>query len=457
MKFLKFTITVFCIGIFANVSLAQNGSTLSLQECIELGLKNNSDLKTAVYQVDRAGANVRSSYSGVLPRLSLTLSSGKDFQGASVLDQLNPVGIDPETGEVIVERSRTSIASSSVPSHAAIIRYNQTLFNFGRNWNTIKQAKASYEASSSSLTSARQGVYTIVKQRYFELLKALNLEREFREAVQRSKDQLNRTQSMFEIGSVALVDVYRSEVTLGTDEISYIIQQNTVKIAKSNLNVAMGRDPETPIGIMEMEIEIAPTKHTLEEAMGIAEKKNPNLRRFKFDMKSAEHGRKVAKGAFLPSIAVSVNYFRNNTQLNRVYGDLGRDFNATIDFSFSYDIFNGMADIAEISRQSASYSIAKESWINSRRQTNLAVKQAYLNLQAFDEISQINKRNLRAAEEEYRLAQERYRVGAGTQLEVTEAQVSLTRARVTLVRTKYDAMIAQAQLEAAMGIVEDGQ
>ncbi|MFQ5771426.1 MAG: TolC family protein [bacterium] len=46
-------------------------------------------------------------------------------------------------------------------------------------------------------------------------------------------------------------------------------------------------------------------------------------------------------------------------------------------------------------------------------------------------------------------------MGAGTQLEVTEAQVSLTRARVLLVRAKYDAMIAQAQLEATMGVVED--
>jgi len=85
---------------------------------------------------------------------------------------------------------------------------------------------------------------------------------------------------------------------------------------------------------------------------------------------------------------------------------------------------------------------------------NLNVKQALINLQAFNRISEINERNLRAAEEEYRLAQERYRVGAGTQLEVTEAQVSLTRARVTLVRAKYNALISQAQLEAAMGIIE---
>ncbi|MCG8605273.1 TolC family protein [bacterium] len=439
-----------CVAAFA-----QNGNALTLEECINIGLKDNSLLKNAIYQVDRAGANVKGSYASVLPRVSLSLSSGRDFQGATEISQLNPVGIDSVTGEVLVERSRTTIGSSSAPSHSAVLSYRQTLFDFGRNWNSIKQAKASYDAMSSNLMSARQFVYSNVKQRYFELLKAINLEEEFKQAVGRSKEQLGRTQSMFEIGSVAQVDVYRSEVTLGNDEINYINQQNIVRVAKANLNVAMGRDPETSIQIVEMTIPTDPSKYTLEEALSIAEQNNPNLTRFEYDMQSSEYGRKAAKGAFLPSIDLSLNYFRSNTELNRVYGDPTKDFRATLDFSFSYDLFNGMSDAAEISRQSANYSIAKENWINERRQTHLNVKQSYINLRAFDEISKINERNLRAAEEEYRLAQERYRVGAGTQLEVTEAQVSLTRARVQLVRAKYDAMISQAQLEAAMGITEE--
>ncbi|MFQ5636594.1 MAG: TolC family protein [bacterium] len=455
-KLLKFSVCVSSLLVlFIHFSFAQSGKALSLKECLDIALQNNSDLKSAVYQVDRAGANVKSSYSAVLPRLSLSLTSGRDFQGATAIQQLNPVGFDTTTGEVIVERRTTTIGSSTVPSYSAVLRYSQTLFDFGRNWNTIKQSKASYNAMSSNLASARQNVYTRVKQRYFELLKAVNLEREYNEAVKRSKEQLNRTQSMYEIGSVAQVDVYRSEVTLGNDQINAISQKNIVKIARGNLNVAMGRDPETPITITEMEIATQPSKYTLEDAIKISEKNNPQLHRFEFDMQGAEYGRKAAKGAFLPSIGVSVNYFRSNTQFGRVYGDLSKDFRATIDFSFNYDIFNGLADAAEISRQSANYSIAKENWINTRRQTHLEVKQALLNLQAFIAISKINEKNLRAAEEEYRLAQERYRVGAGTQLEVTEAQVSLTRARVTLVRAKYDAMIAQAQLEAAMGLTEE--
>jgi outer membrane protein TolC len=59
-----------------------------------------------------------------------------------------------------------------------------------------------------------------------------------------------------------------------------------------------------------------------------------------------------------------------------------------------------------------------------------------------------------SAQEDLRLAQERYRVGAGTLLDIINAQVNVTRAKTTLVQAKYDSMIAQASLEAAMGVLQ---
>lgn len=455
-KLFNLLVCILCLsGVRADLSHAQNGKALSLQECIDIALKNNSQLKNANYQLNRSGANVKASYSGILPRISTSFQTGRFIQGDRTVVTDVPVGFDSTTGQAVFEQTEITQDGSARNSHFARISYTQTLFDFGRSWNSIKQAKASFDASSHSLTSARHSVYTNVKQRYFELLKALNLEREYREAVARSQEQLQRTQSMYEIGSVALVDVYRSEVTLGTDEINYITQQNIVKIARGNLNVVMGRDPETPMDIVEVQTETEPAKYTLDAAIAIAEKNNPDLRRFNEEMRVAEYGMKVAKAAYWPSIGVSISYSRNNTELSRVYGGLSKNFSISLGAQVDFNIFNGLADVADVDRQSASFSIAKENWLNTKRQLQLDVKQAYLNLQAFDEISKINERNLRAAEEEYRLAQERYRVGAGTQLEVTEAQVSLTRARVLLVRAKYDAMIAQAQLEAAMGVVEE--
>lgn len=452
-----FAVIVLCM--FATSVFAQNGKALSLQECISLAMKNNSDLKRAVYEVDRSGANVKGSYAAVLPKINTSFSSDRSTLGSSVNSRSIPVVnpqtgqpvIDPETGEQIYDRVVTISPKTTFNNHTASLNVSQRLFDFGRNWNTIRQAKATYESSTQSLEATRNSVFATVKRRYLELLKELKLEQEYAEAVERSKEQLNKTRSMFEIGSVAQIDVYRQEVILGTDEINLINQRNIVQIAKGNLNVAMGRDPEADISIQDLDESFTVPVQSLEEAYAIAEENNPDLKRFEYDMRSAEIGRKIAKARYLPTIDLSFVYSRDNEKFNRVYGDLGRNYFLRFGATLNFNIFNGFADVAEVSRQSAGYSIARESWINRRRTLQLEVKQAFLNLQAFREISKINERNLKSAEEDYRLALERYRVGAGTQLEVTDSQVSLTRARVNLVRSKYDALIAKAQLEAALG------
>ena len=450
------------VVLFQGALLAQNGKVLTLDECIQIALQNNNQLRSTRYEVERAGAGIVVARASVLPTINASLQSGRTQVGETVDSRDIPVVdpetgqpiINPETGRPIVDRVKSIIPSRSFYGHTMSFTLNQTLFNGGRNWNSIKQAQASFDATSQRLAATRQSTIALVKQRYFELLKALKLEQELRLAVQRSRDQLERTRSMYEIGSVAQVDVYRSEVTLGQDEINLINQQNVVKIARSNLNVAMGRDPETPLDVVEANVEPEPLQMTLEEAMAIAEQNNPDLKRFEFEMRSTEYARKIAMAAFWPNIGVSVSYRRSNENFDRVYGDLARNFVVNVGARFDLNLFNGFADRAEVRRQVAAYNVARENWMNTKRQIQLQVKQAYLNLEAFERIAEINERNVRAAEEEYRLAQERYRVGAGTQLEVTEAQVSLTRARVSLVRAEYDEMIARAQLEAVLGLAD---
>ncbi len=462
-----------CLLLLSSLTFAQNGKALNLDECLKMALKNNAQLKIATYQVNRAGADVKASYSSILPSITSSFSSGRSTVGQTTnllnIQQFEPVTLtdntgnpvllqvpqfDQQSGQPVVDRVQSTSPSRSFWGHTMTLNYNQRLFDFGRSWNQIRQSKASFNSQSQSLTRERNNVFAVVKQRYFELLKAVKLEDEYRLAVERSKGQLDKTNSMFEIGSVAKIDVYRQEVILGTDEINLIRQGTILKIAQGNLNVTLGRDPEEDINIADVSGAEAKLEVTLDEAITAAEQNNPDLRSFEYDMKAAEYGRKAAKGRFLPSLGFGVTYQRNNDDLNRVYGSFSENFFVNVGAQVDFNIFNGLTDAADVQRQSANYNIAQENWTFQRRTITLQVKQAHLNLQAFQKISEINQRNLRSSEEDFRLAEERYRVGAGTQLEVTDAQVALTRARVNLVSSKYDALIAKAQLEAAMGNID---
>src|SRR5207245_11088813 len=56
-----------------------------------------------------------------------------------------------------------------------------------------------------------------------------------------------------------------------------------------------------------------------------------------------------------------------------------------------------------------------------------------------------------AATEAVRVQQERYRLGAGTLLDLLTAQANLTQAQVSQVQSRYNYLIARAQLEAIVG------
>jgi outer membrane protein TolC len=119
------------------------------------------------------------------------------------------------------------------------------------------------------------------------------------------------------------------------------------------------------------------------------------------------------------------------------------------------NLFNGFSDQATAEIQKANYLNKQEDLVERKRRLRAEIQQAYLGLKANQELIAINQENLVSANEDLRMAQERYRVGAGTLLEVLQAQVSVTQANSRVVNAKYDAMISQAQLQAALGILKE--
>jgi len=355
---------------------------------------------------------------------------------------------------MIVKQKEIVQEGYSRNSHSMGVSLSQTLFDGGKWWNRIKQANANYRASEYTYRATRQTVISMATQRYYELLKALKLQEVYEKAVELSREQLKKTESMYEVGSVAQVDVYRARVNVGNSETNLIQQRMQVALAKANLNLALGRDPGAPIEIREEEIALEPFEGSLEEAIQIALANNPELHSLQESVKAARYGLKVARGGYFPQISASVGYSRYNTLFDRVYGMFDKNYGINFGIQVSWNLFDGFQTQASIERASSEYQIARENLLDKERRLRYQVEQAFLSLQAYKKITEINQESLQAAEEDLRLAQERYRVGAGTLLEVIDAQVNLIRARTSLVQTKYDFYIALANLYSAMGVLE---
>ncbi|MDZ7343154.1 MAG: TolC family protein, partial [candidate division KSB1 bacterium] len=441
------------VAMAATPGFGQNSRPLTLDECVAIALRDNSTLRNAERRAQIAGTNVISARAGILPQITTSLSSGRIQQGDRTVLGDVPIGIDPSTGQAIYERRTITQPGYSSNSNSARVDASLLLFDFGATWNRLRQANAAEEASTKTFLSTKQNTILLVHQRYFGYLKELQLLAVYEDAVKSSEEQLKRTESMYEIGSVAQGDVYRARTTYGQDRINLITQKNMVRNARDLLNVAMGRPADAELTIVDIEDDPQFRDYNLEEVIKLAIERNPDLQSYQHEMRRAQLGKRIAMSAFLPSFSISGSYSRSHNEFERVYSDFSKNWFGSVSLSMRLNVFNGFSDQANVEREALNYRIAEEEYQNRLRNLRLEAEQALFSLQAWKEITEINQDNLLSAQEDLRLAQERYRVGAGTLLDIINAQANLTRARATLVRAKYDSKIALAQLQTVMGML----
>lgn len=397
----------------ANSAFAQNGRPLTLNEAVAMALRDNSVLRNAERRTQVAGTDVTEARAGILPSLSFSLSVSN--------------------------------------SHSAGLSLSQPLFDFGANWNRIRQADAAKSGSAESYESAKQNTILLVHRHYWDYLKELRLLKVSEDAVKSSEEQLKRTEKMFALGSVAQGDLFRARTTYGNDRIDLISQKNQVNNARGLLNVVLGRPTDAELSIVDIEAEPQFRDDKLDEVLKVALEKNSELAGLKYEMQRARLGRKIARTAYLPSLSVSANYGRSNNDPRFTHTDFRKNWDGSIKLGVNWNLFNGLSDHAQVEREAINYRIAEEEYFDRVRNLRLEAEQTLLSLQSWKEIIAINNENVTSAREDLRLAEERYRVGAGTLLDIINAQVNVTRSSATLVRAKYDSMIALSELQAIMG------
>src|SRR2546428_343841 len=117
----------------------------------------------------------------------------------------------------------------------------------------------------------------------------------------------------------------------------------------------------------------------------------------------------------------------------------------------SWPLFNGFTREANQVAASVARDVAEAHAADLRRQTNAQVTHQVAAFTAAGTQMDISRANVAAASEDLRVQQQRYRVGVATILDLLTSEASLTQAEVSLVQSRYNYLIARAQLEALVG------
>jgi outer membrane protein TolC len=433
---MKILIYCFCLSL-------SFGQGYNLGDCIDIALGGKKTLLSAELNVASAEKGVKGSYSGLLPSLNASTSAGRSHF--------------PETENVSIN-SQTSPMDTTVSSYydnmSAGLSLNQTIFDGGRSWNQVKQAKSNLDIAKLSQRSIKIQVIQNVIKSYYGLLQAEQLYDVAQQNFGMSEQQVSLVQKQYDLGVVKKTDLLKAQVAKGQARVEVLTRKTNLQNSRRVLFNDMGlQDFGQSIEPVEPSWS-PPIVPSSKDVLNLLKTQNPALSISQARINLGEISFKMAKSMRMPSVNSSVSYSANGKDSDALRESLKDDWRLGVNFSLSVPIYTGNSlstqqHQAKLSKQQSEYDYI--TLLNDLRVQAELIRESIKN---YSEIIPLNQAIVASAEEDLKLAGERYSLGSANILEVLDAQVSLTRSNSTLINTIHEARMQEAGLKALLGTLD---
>jgi outer membrane protein TolC len=410
---------------------------MTLEEAIELGLRNNYDIRVARNEV-RASANDRAKgVAGFLPTVEASA-------GYSRTNSHRDTDLPAST------------ASSDTDIWNAEVALNWTLFDGFRmfvdrnrfNELALLQEYQARDRIESSIVAISMAYFNLVQQEQL-----LEVARETRDI---SRARLDREQTRKELGGASSTDFLNAQVSFNSDQGALLNQELQVTVARQQLNVLLGQDPAADYSV-STEITLPELTADYMELLELALTHNSSMRAAEVSRKIAGRAVQGARAAFLPRLTAYANYGYTDQTLNSDAGEYpGLDAgthtaNATIGLNLSLNLFNGRRDMIELQNAKIAAENSSLEMRDVRNRLIGAVREVFETYRERLELVALEEKNVEAARQNLDLQRERNRLGVANSLEFRDAQVSLAVAQNSLIVARYQARVSHLELDRLTG------
>ena len=415
------------LAIVVAAPLAAQQVEVTLQEAIRRAQDVQPTMVQALGTERNAGASRRSAFGAYLPTLSVTAVTSKGNTGRT----------DNSTGLFIPPvRSYTGGVSASLE-----------LFDGFRRVANLRSAAATLDAAGAGVVNQRFQVMLSTKQAFYNALATEELLRVAEAQVRRAQQQLQISVEKLRAGSATRSDSLRSRVEYGNARIALLQAQANLATAQANLGRQIGMDAP----VRAVPDTVFPALPDTAALRSRALETAPQVLQAESQASAARAQVWSARSQYWPTVTVSYSDNRQGTKLPQfpTFSNLPDSYSWR--FGLSWTLFNGFSREQQQVTASVNRDNAEAQAADTRRQVNAQLTQQLSALStAYEQIS-IAQDNLAAATEDLRVQNERYRVGAATILDLLTSQTALTQAEVNVVQTRFNYLIARAQVEAVVG------
>lgn len=385
---------------------------LSLNEAIEIGLRNNPEIKQSYEKINEAKGKFWSGISLPSPELSINyeyVPTGKNLRNFN-------------------ERTIEISQSFEFPTN---------YFLYGSKYSNNEES-----VKKENLLSILNVTYKI-KSAYHKLIWALDQQKIEHDNLSLAEEFLQKAGIRFNVGEGTNLELLTAKVQY-TEALNNIEKQkNQILLANAELNFAIGNPQDRlanykPTGNLDfVEFEIDEQK-----LVNDSFEKNPEILISSLSVERASIEKSLAWSSLLPNLNLS--YLKQTLEGNINY--YGASFGISIPVWFLFD------QRGKIQEASAGFNISESELEQTRNRILLNIKQAYT--QFFNEQKQVQLYRLNLlpqAEEVYTTANKSYEAGEITYIEFLQAKQLLTNSKSNYLKSLLDYHLAILELELAAG------
>ncbi len=417
--------------------LSQEKITLTLEDSIKLALEQNPFYLAEKAKEGQASYLVREAVANFFPALNA--------QGMHILDKKV---MTIEMPSFFPGMPAQKIKLDFTRNYQFSLSFSLPLSAGGRLVSGYKQANYNLMSTKEAIRQSMQETVFNVKKAFYGYLLARKFVEVSEEAVGLADKHWKNVKSLYDVGMASKFDLLRSEVQVANLKPQLIRAKNGLSTAELGLKTLLGLDLKQPIEV-KGELSYKEFEANVDADATRALANRPEMNQLKFQQQMAAEMLKMARGAYLPTLAIggSYNYWGDQFKFRK---DSWESY-YSVNLVLSIPLFNGFVNSAKVGESKAMLKQLDYSRKGLSEMVKFEVQEAVLSLEQAKESLLSQEKNVEQAHEAARIADLNYAEGLATNLDVSSAQVALTQAKTNYSQALYDYALALAQLEKAIG------
>lgn len=419
---MKLASSIFAICILAAGNALAADQTF--EQALAMAYQSNSSLMAERAKLRAADEKIAEAQSGWRPSADANASIGKSDQ------KLGSGGSFSGDG-------------SLTPRNAGVV-ITQPVFSGFRTTEGIKAAKAEIFAQRAQLLNAEQQVLLSAAKAYLDVVQAQNVLSLTRSNEKVLQEQLSATNDRFTNGEVTKTDISQAEARLSVATASRVQAEGELSNSSAAYTRIIGEVPGT-LECPEISLD---HPSSLDEAVDIAIKANPEVVSALYGQDAAKAGVSVAQGSLLPEVNLVASASRGWDQSLMVPN---RQDESTIMARVTVPLYRAGADYAKTRAARETVTQKRFELEEAHKKARENAIMAWQSLTTAKKAIEAHKAAVTATELALNGVRVESKVGTRTTLDVLNAEQEFLNAKVNLVKAEHDRDLAVLQVRASIG------